>query len=282
MTRFFLGVGAAALLLFAFGTFEPPCASAQEPKSKAKAIKIRWYGQSFFQVEDADGRMFAFDPHAIPAFGRMMVRADFVCVSHPHDDHSMIEMIDIGKPDKRIAENDVYRGVTETKTGKQEWKAIDEKRGNIRIRNVATYHDTMNGLQRGKNSIFIVDVDGIVICHLGDLGHELTPEQVKAIGKVDVLMIPIGGIYTINGEQAQKVMKQLKPRLYVLPMHYGVPGYDDLAGPEEFLEDVPKDQLQKLLNTNELSFPTDAKPEKPTIVILGWKKAEAPAPPPKK
>lgn len=280
MTRLFLGAGAAALLLFAFGTYQLPLASAQEPKSKTKTIKIRWYGQSFFQVEDADGRTFAFDPHAIPAFGRVMVRADFVCVSHPHDDHAMIEMIDIGKPDKRIAENDVYRGVIETKTGKQEWKTIDEKRGNIRIRNIATYHDTMNGLQRGKNSIFIINVDGIVICHLGDLGHELTPEQVKAIGKVDVLMVPIGGIYTINGEQAQKVMKQLKPRLYVLPMHYGVPGYDDLAGPEEFLEDVPKDQLQKLLNTNELSFPTDAKPEKPTIVILSWKKAELP--PPKK
>jgi len=113
----------------------------QEPK--AKTMTVRWYGQSFFQVEDSTGRKFAFDPHAIPAFGRQMAKADFVIVTHPHDDHSLIEMIDTGKVnDKkdpvRIAEADVYRGVTETKTGKQDWKTIDEKRGNIRIRNVAT------------------------------------------------------------------------------------------------------------------------------------------------
>jgi L-ascorbate metabolism protein UlaG (beta-lactamase superfamily) len=177
----------------------------------------------------------------------------------------------------RIAEADVLRGVTETKTGRQDWNTIDEKRGNIRIRNVATYHDPNNGLQRGKNSIFLVEADGLTICHLGDLGHELTAEQVKAIGKVDILMIPIGGIYTINGEQAQAVMKQLKPRLYVLPMHYGMPGYDDLAGPDEFLDGLKN--VKKMPNTNELSFPIDAKPEEPTVVMLGWKKAEDPAPP---
>src|SRR3954470_11621565 len=77
-------------------------ASGQEPK--AKSITIRWYGQSFFQVEDSAGRKFAIDPHAIPAFGRVPVKADFVIVSHPHDDHSLIEMIDTGKKDARIAE----------------------------------------------------------------------------------------------------------------------------------------------------------------------------------
>jgi L-ascorbate metabolism protein UlaG (beta-lactamase superfamily) len=259
---------------------------AQEPKAKVKTMTIRWFGQSFFQVTDSAGHKFAFDPHAIPAFGRQMVPADFVIVSHPHDDHSLIEMIDTGKVNEktkvpvRIAEADVYRGVVVTKSGKQDWKIVDAKRGNIHIRNVATYHDTNNGLTRGKNSVFIVEVDGLRICHLGDLGHELTDAQVKAIGKVDVLMIPIGGIYTINGEQAQTVMKQLKPRLYVLPMHYGVPGFDDLAGPEEFLDDLKN--VKKMPGTNELTFPIDAKPEQPTVVLLGWKKPEAPALPPKK
>ena len=254
----------------------PSSLQSQEPKDKDKAKKmtVRWYGQSFFQVEDSAGRKFAFDPHAIPTFGRVPVKADFVMVSHTHDDHSLIEMIDTGKKDGRIAESDVYRGVIENKQGKQDWKTIDEKRGQIRIRNVATYHDTQNGLQRGKNSVFVIEVDGLVICHLGDLGHELTDEQVKAIGKVDVLMIPIGGIYTINGEQAQAVMKQLKPRLFVLPMHYGVPGYDDLAGPEEFLGGLKN--VEKMPTTNELTFPIDAKPENPTVVMLGWKKPEVP------
>ena len=255
----------------------PMSAPAQEPKPKT--MTVRWYGQSFFQVEDSAGRTFAIDPHAIPAFGRVPVKADWVIVSHPHDDHSLVEMIDTGKKDARIAEADVYRGVTETKTGKQEWKVIDAKRGTVRVRNVATYHDTMNGLQRGKNSIFIVEVDGLFICHLGDLGHELTDAQVKAIGKVDVLMVPIGGIYTINGEQAQAVMKQLKPRLFVLPMHYGVPNFDELAGPEEFLDG--QKNVKKMPTTNELTFPIDAKPDAPTVVLLNWRKVEE-VPPKKK
>jgi L-ascorbate metabolism protein UlaG (beta-lactamase superfamily) len=264
-----------------------PSAAGQEPKKepgpKEPSMTIRWFGQSFFQVETSTGRKFAFDPHAIPAFGRRMVPAEFVIVSHSHEDHSVVEMIDTGKVDektkepKRIPETDVIRGVVEPRPGKQDWKTIDEKRGNIKIRNVACYHDTNNGLTRGKNSIFLVEADGLVICHLGDLGHELTNDQVKAIGKVDVLMIPIGGIYTINGEQAQAVMKQLKPRLFVLPMHYGLPGFDDLAGPEEFLDGLKN--VKKTPGTNELVFPIDTKPESPTVVMLGWKKADDPPPP---
>ena len=280
MNRLLVVMGGSAFLFSSLITHHSSLASVasgQEPKPKT--MTVRWYGQSFFQVEDSAGRTFAIDPHAIPAFGRVPVKADWVVVSHPHDDHSLVEMIDTGKKDARIAEADVYRGVTETKTGKQEWKVIDAKRGTVRVRNVATYHDTMNGLQRGKNSVFIVAVDGLFVCHLGDLGHELTDAQVKAIGTVDVLMVPVGGIYTINGEQAQAVMKQLKPRLFVLPMHYGVPNFDDLAGPDEFLEG--QKNVKKMPATNELTFPIDLKADAPTVVLLNWRKVEE-VPPKKK
>ena len=275
MNRLIVLIGSFALLFSSLvGGQEPK--KEPEPKKDAEptkpkdAIAIRWFGQSFFQIETALGHTFAIDQHGIPAFGRPFVRADFVLVTHPHDDHSLIEMIDSGKKDMKIPENDVYRGVVLTKAGKQEWKTIDEKRGAIRLRTVATYHDAMNGLQRGKNSIWVIEVDGLVLCHLGDLGHELTDAQVKAIGKVDVLFIPVGGLYTINGEQAQDVMKKLKPRLYVLPMHYGLPGYDELAGPEEFLDGLKN--VKKMPTTNELIFKIDEKPEAPTVVLLGWKK----------
>jgi L-ascorbate metabolism protein UlaG (beta-lactamase superfamily) len=120
-----------------------------------------------------------------------------------------------------------------------------------------------------------------VFCHLGDLGHDLSPEQVKAIGPVDVLMVPVGGIYTINGETAKKVVARIKPRLFVLPMHYGVPGYDDLLGPDEFMED--QKNPKKMPDTNELVIPADAKtPDAPAVVLLGWKKADPVPPPPKK
>lgn len=271
----------ALVLTFGVALFlTPGFVAAQDPK--AKNVTVRWYGQSFFQVTDSAGRVFAFDPHGIPAFGRRMVKADFVMVSHVHDDHSLVEMIDTGKVNEktkdpvRIPESDVYRGVI-LKNNKQDWKTVDEKRGATRVRNVATYHDTQNGLTRGKNSVFVVEVDGITIVHLGDLGHELTADQVKAIGKVDVLMIPVGGIYTLNGEQAQNVMKQLKPTMFVFPMHYGMKDFDELAGPEEFLDGLKN--VKKLPLTNEFVIDATAKPTDPTVVMLGWKKDEPVVPP---
>ena len=280
MNRRSLAACALALLASALGTQHSAPVRGQEPKEKA--IKIRWFGQSFFQFESAEGRLVAIDPHGIPAFGRATVPAEFILVSHSHDDHALVEMVEAQKKDTKLKEADIYRGVVETKPGKQEWKVYDEKRGSIRVRNLATYHDTVNGMQRGKNSVWIIEMNGLVLCHLGDLGHELSAEQVKAIGKVDVLMVPIGGIYTINGEQAQQVVKQLKPRLYVLPMHYGVPGYDDLAGPDEFLDDVKKERIKRMPDTNELVIPVDAKAEEHQIVLLGWRKAELKKPPLKK
>jgi L-ascorbate metabolism protein UlaG (beta-lactamase superfamily) len=242
--------------------------AAQEPgkDGKEKAVKLRWFGQSFFQLETSHGIQVVFDPHAIAAFGRTQVKADYVLISHPHNDHSQVEVLE---PQPKAS--DVYRGVVEPKPGKQEWKEVNEKRGQITFRNVATYHDPMHGIQRGKNSVWIVEADGLVFCHLGDLGHELTPEQIKAIGKVDVLMIPVGGIYTLNGEQAQKVaFEQIKPRLYVIPMHYGVPGFDDLLGPDEFFEGQKKEHVKKMTGTNHLVIPVDMKAEAPTSVQLGW------------
>jgi L-ascorbate metabolism protein UlaG (beta-lactamase superfamily) len=280
----FVGLGVVPLLEVA-ATAQGQDAQPQEPKKDEPALKLRWFGQSFFQLETVKGFKIVFDPHAIPVFGRPLVKADYVLISHPHNDHNLVEVLEGREPkkdDKGKAtakpDSDVYHGVVEPKPGRQEWKPVDEKRGQIRFRNLGTFHDAVNGLQRGKNSVWIVEVDGLVFCHLGDLGHELTPEQVKAIGKVDVLMIPVGGIYTLNGDQAKTVVEQLKPRLYVLPMHYGVPGYDDLLGPEEFLGG--QKNVKKLTTTNELVIPPDLKADAPTVVLLGWTK-EAPKEPKK-
>src|SRR5206468_8512605 len=92
----------------------------------------------------------------------------------------------------------------------------------------------------GKNTIFILEVDGWKIVHLGDLGHQLSPNQIKRIGPIDVLMIPVGGIYTINGSEAKKVVEQLKPREYIFPMHCGTKIYDELLPPTEFVQDQPR------------------------------------------
>lgn len=258
----------ARLLLLAW-PFALLSAGANGPsiaQESSPALTIRWHGQSFFTVVTSRGLHIAFDPHAIPHFGRESHRVDFVLISHPHNDHDQVGIFE--PPPK---EADIYRGVIEPRPGRQEWKLYDEKRGTLRFRTVAAFHDALSGMQRGKNAIWILEADGLTLCHLGDLGHELSDEQRKVIGPVDVLMIPVGGIYTLNGEQAAEVVRQLRPRLYILPMHYGVPGYDDLLGPDEFLSYFPADAVDKRLDTNELTVRANDKLPKAKVVLLGWK-----------
>jgi L-ascorbate metabolism protein UlaG (beta-lactamase superfamily) len=252
-------------LLASSSAFRTPCLEAADDDPK---VAVRWFGQSFFQIETTTKQLIVFDPHAIPTFNVPRLNANITLVSHEHDDHNQPEVL--AEPGR------VFRGITVSKDGKKtDWNRVDEMVLKTRVRTLATYHDPVNGMQRGKNAVWIVETDGLVFCHLGDLGHELSPEQAKAIGPVDVLMIPVGGIYTINGGTAKKVVQQLKPKRFIIPMHYGVPGYDDLLGPDEFLDE--QKNVKRMPETNELLIPVDAKaPDAPTIVLLGWKKAEAP------
>jgi L-ascorbate metabolism protein UlaG (beta-lactamase superfamily) len=265
-------LGAFALLVLPslLGTHHSPRAAAQDDEKK---VKLRWYGQSMFQLETSSGKLVVFDPHIIPVFAPPRLTADVTLVSHPHNDHDQVDTLKAKGRDFYGVKN-VGKGV------KQEWNAIDEAIGAIKIRTLGTFHDAVNGMQRGKNSIWIVEVDGLTFVHLGDLGHELTEAQAKTIGKVDVLMVPVGGIFTINGDQAKATVKLLKPRLYVIPMHYGVPEYDDIQGPDEFLGG--QKNVKKMLDTNEMVIPVDMKADAPTVVMLGWKVKEKKKEPEKK
>ena len=239
-----------------------PCWS-QQPKEKdlGRHIQVRWFGQSFFQVVTADGTKIVFDPHAMPEYGRNIVSADLVLCSHLHNDHTQYLILEDGEKAK------VIYGLSVKDKGRT-YNDVNEKFKNVRVRTVHSYHDEEEGLKRGKNAIFIVEADGLSIVHLGDLGHTLSNEQVKEIGPVDILMIPVGGIYTLNGEQAKVVQKQLKPRLYVLPMHYGTKVFDDLQGPAEFLEG--QKNVRKLDQSNLLTVPVNVKLDEPVVVLLGW------------
>ncbi len=187
-----------------------------------------------------------------------MVQADLVLMTHFHVDHTRLDAITNIKKAKQI--NALKKG----EGGRDEWNVIDEKFKDVRIQTIGTFHDDMAGTQRGKNGVFILDVDGLRIVHLGDLGHPLNREQLKKITKnednprephpVDVLMIPVGGVYTINGLEAQKVVAQIKPRRYILPMHYGTRVYDDLLGLDYFLDDQKMGTVTKLTTTNQLAI----------------------------
>ncbi len=237
-------------------------APAVAQDAKAKTISIHWFGQSFFQIETGDQTRIVIDPHLMPEYGRPSCKADLILITHEHDDHNLIDAVSNLEDKPKIIRGLVVKGK------RQDWNKVDEKFKNIRIRTAPSYHDAEDGLKRGKNSIFVIETDGLKIAHLGDLGHPLDEETVKKIGDIDILMIPIGGIYTINGEKAKEVVKQLKPRLYILPMHYGTKVLDTLQDPEEFLDG--QKNVRKLEQSNVLSVPTDLKADKPTIVLLHW------------
>jgi len=250
----FTHAGLALLVLAGF--------SAAQDK---KAAQIKWHGHSYFLLTTSAGTKVAFDPHAISDYGAPVYAPDIAVISHNHNDHNRLEIFS----NAESKDLKVFNGLV-VKGKNIDWAKIDEKAKDIRVRSVATFHDDEGGAKRGKNSVMIIEADGLIYCHLGDLGHELTDEQVKAIGPVDVLMIPVGGIYTINGEVAKKVVTQLKPKMFILPMHYGTKVYPDLSAPDEFL-DGEKNVIRLEEKTNILDIPLGAKADKPKIVMLGWK-----------
>ena len=223
--------------------------------------KLTWLGQSCFVLETASGTRIVMDP--IPkGLGYDLptgLKADAITISHEHADHNNVALV--------TNKARVIRGLTADKKG---WTKIDEKVKDVAIRSVGVYHDDKRGAERGLDTVFIFEVDGLRIAHLGDLGHLLTDEQLSAIGSVDVLLVPVGGVYTIDAYQATRVVDQLRPRLVVIPMHYKTPPLTikELDPVDEFLE---RKANVVHATTNTLSL-TPVK-ERPAvqIVVLTWK-----------
>lgn len=165
-------------------------------------MEITWLGHSCFRLKGTQSTVIT-DPYP-PDLGYSPLKqaARIVTVSHQHAGHSCIEGIS-GDPK-------VIRGPGEY-----------EIAGTLII-GLSTFHDRESGHLKGKNTIYVITLDEISICHLGDLGHVLTSEHVEEIGNVDVLLIPVGGISTINATAAAEVVRQLEPKI-VIPMHYKTP-----------------------------------------------------------
>lgn len=232
----------------------------------APRITVRWHGQSFFEVISSKGTRIVIDPHAIEAYGRKVVQADIVLMSHFHDDHTQLSVVENAKKAQVISGLKDEKG----EFRRQEWNIVDEKIKDVRIRTIGTYHDAMSGMQRGKNGVFIIDVDGLRIVHLGDLGHTLSEAQLRRLGEVDILMIPVGGVYTLNGLDAQKVVEQIKPKRYIFPMHYGTLNYDYVLKPDAFLAEHKRENIRKIA-TNEFKIdPKGPIPEEPLVMMLHW------------
>ena len=162
-------------------------------------MDITWFGHSCFRLSDRGVTIVTDPPSDDMGYERPRIRADVVTISHEHPGHN-----------NRIG----FRGGPKVFDGPGEY----EVKG-VFITGIATYHDARSGASRGNNTVFLFEFDGVTICHLGDLGHVPTQSQVEALSSVDVLLIPVGGLHTIDPSKASEVISLIEP-LLVVPMHY--------------------------------------------------------------
>ncbi len=171
-------------------------------------MKLKWLGHAAFVIESG-GPKILIDPFGedVP-YPSIKETADVVTLSHEHDDHNAAHLVQ--------GDFQVLRALDE-QTGKA--RRIKEEIAGVVFRSVPSFHDDKKGALRGENGIFVIDADGLTLAHLGDLGEKLTASQVKEMGDVDLLFIPVGGYYTIDAAIAKEVVNQVNPRI-VVPMHY--------------------------------------------------------------
>ena len=200
-------------------------------------MDISWLGHSCFRIKGRQATVVT-DPYP-PDLGYSLGKptAHIVTISHQHPGHSYVQGIG-GKP----------RSVK----GPGEYEI-----SGVLIIGIATFHDADRGGKRGKNTVYLMEVDEVSICHLGDLGHVLTAGQVEEIGNVDVLLLPVGGVSTINASMAAEVVRQLEPKA-VIPMHYKTSALSgELESVGKFLTEIGTKQVepQSKLSLTKSSLP---------------------------
>lgn len=213
-------------------------------------MKLQWYGHACFLLTAENGTRILTDPCA-PKTGHDLhdIACEGITSSHGHYDHNYFEAA-VGSP------------AILNEAGSYEL-------GGIRITALPCFHDEEQGAKRGTNLIFVYEIDGLRVAHLGDLGHQLSEELIAAIGKLDILLCPIGGIYTVDAAGAAKVAAVLQPKVFV-PMHYKTPALTlNIGGLDEFLAQMGDVPVQKLNDTC-CTFAPDTLPEKACIVVFDY------------
>lgn len=214
-------------------------------------MKIKWYGHAAFLITSDQGVKIITDPYESGAYGGQLSygkindQADIALISHDHADHN--------DPKSLPGSPQIVKG-----SGSKTFQGIP-------IKGISTYHDPSKGSERGTNTIFTFPVDGIQVCHLGDLGHILSEKELTEIGPVDILLIPVGGYFTIDPKEATRVAEQIQPKV-LIPMHYktekcGFP----IAPLEDFLKEKPKPNRP---GGSEATFQKSTLPQKMEIVVL--------------
>ena len=214
-------------------------------------MQITWYGHSCFLLTSESGYSILTDP-CDPETGYEL--HDLVCnavtISHEHHDHNCLAIV-AGKPE-------VFRTPGEFRAGE------------IPVTAFTNYHDNEKGAHRGENIVFLYEIDGLKVLHLGDLGHMLSYETIKTIGDVDVLLAPIGGVYTINAKAATELADRLNAKV-LIPMHYKTPAlHFDIEGLEPLLAANANRRVHHL-NANTATLSHDTLGDR-RLLILDYKR----------
>ena len=180
--------------------------------------EIKWFGHACFRIRAREATIVTDPVPRSLGYRVEKQRADIVTLSHDHPGHTATEIIS---------------GEFKMVHGPGEYEMNE-----VFITGIRTYHDNKQGAELGYNTAYLIEVENMTICHLGDLGHSLTAEQVEALTSVDILILPIGGGNVLDAEQASEVVGQIEPKM-VIPMQYRTPyGDNDRQGLERFLKEM--------------------------------------------
>lgn len=210
-------------------------------------MKITWLGHSSFLIENKNNVKIITDPFdETVGYNIYKGNVDIVTISHDHFDHNCTKFID--KDNAKIVDS---------------LDSVEEK--GVKITSLPSFHDEVKGAKRGENIIFIIETDGYKICHLGDLGHSLNKKEIDLLGNIDLLLIPVGDNYTINGETASIIAKEINSKI-TIPMHYQTPQLTfSLDGVENFLTYMKKGEK---INDNSIILEDYLDDNKNKVLIL--------------
>jgi L-ascorbate metabolism protein UlaG (beta-lactamase superfamily) len=219
-------------------------------------MEIKYLGHSCFRLKTNQATVVT-DPFNPTMVGIPLAKqaADIVTISHQHEDHNFLERITgtESRPEPLVFD------------APGEYEAQD-----VGVVGLPSFHDASQGSERGKNTIFVFQIDGLLVAHLGDLGHTLEEKKIEELGPIDILIIPVGGTFTLSPEQAGKMVAAIGPSV-VIPMHYKLPGhaegFNQLATVEQFLD---KADLETVRREDKLRITKDTLPEDTEVVILSF------------
>ena len=207
-------------------------------------MEITWLGHSCFRIKGKEAILVT-DPYSESlGYPPSKLQANIVTLTHQHPGHSYVAGVE-GNPK-------VLKGPGEYEIAE------------VFIRGIKTFHDSIQGGKQGKNTIYIMEMDRVNLCHLGDLGHMPSPQQIEEIGSIDVLLVPVGGVSTIDARVAAEIVRLLNPKI-VIPMHYRTEVVTWLEPVDRFLKEIG---LREIIPQPKISITRSNLPSQTQVVVL--------------